>query len=67
MATSVEQMMDAPNAAVPRITPAQAKEMLAEQGCAPIGNFRDWLFREPVPVEGIEPPTYRLQGGCSTS
>ena len=20
-----------------------------------------------VPVEGIEPPTYRLQGGCSTS
>jgi hypothetical protein len=20
-----------------------------------------------VPVEGLEPPTYRLQGGCSTS
>jgi len=20
-----------------------------------------------VPVEGVEPPTYRLQGGCSTS
>jgi rhodanese-related sulfurtransferase len=29
MATSVKQMMDAANAAVPRITPAQAKEMIA--------------------------------------
>jgi rhodanese-related sulfurtransferase len=30
MATSVKQMMEAANAAVPRITPAQAREMMAE-------------------------------------
>jgi rhodanese-related sulfurtransferase len=30
MAVSLKQMMDAANAAVPRITPAQAKEMLAK-------------------------------------
>jgi rhodanese-related sulfurtransferase len=30
MATSVKQMMEAANAAVPRITPAQAREMIAE-------------------------------------
>jgi rhodanese-related sulfurtransferase len=29
MATSVKQMMEAANAAVPRITPAQAREMIA--------------------------------------
>ncbi|WP_119419104.1 rhodanese-like domain-containing protein [Desertibaculum subflavum] len=29
MATNVKQMMEAANAAVPRITPAQAKEMMA--------------------------------------
>ena len=29
MATSVKQMMDAANAAVPRITPVQAREMMA--------------------------------------
>ncbi|HEY2532138.1 MAG TPA: rhodanese-like domain-containing protein [Xanthobacteraceae bacterium] len=29
MATNLKQMMDAANAAVPRITPAQAEEMLA--------------------------------------
>ena len=29
MTTSVKQMMEAANAAVPRITPAQAKEMIA--------------------------------------
>ena len=29
MATSVKQMMEAANAAVPKITPAQAKEMIA--------------------------------------
>jgi rhodanese-related sulfurtransferase len=29
MATSVKQMMEAANAAVPKITPAQAKEMMA--------------------------------------
>lgn len=30
MATSVKQMMEAANAAVPRITPAQAKDMMAK-------------------------------------
>jgi rhodanese-related sulfurtransferase len=30
MATSVKQMMEAANAAVPRITPAQAREMMAK-------------------------------------
>ena len=30
MATSVKQMMEAANAAVPRITPAQAREMIAK-------------------------------------
>ncbi|MEH2589404.1 rhodanese-like domain-containing protein [Bradyrhizobium sp. AZCC 1721] len=30
MTTSVKQMMEAANAAVPRITPAQAKEMIAK-------------------------------------
>lgn len=30
MATSVKQMMEAANAAVPKITPAQAKEMMAK-------------------------------------
>jgi len=30
MATSVKQMMEAANAAVPRITPAQASEMMAK-------------------------------------
>ena len=30
MATSVKQMMEAANAAVPRLTPAQAKEMMAK-------------------------------------
>jgi rhodanese-related sulfurtransferase len=30
MTTSVKQMMEAANAAVPRITPAQAKEMMAK-------------------------------------
>jgi rhodanese-related sulfurtransferase len=32
MATSVKQMMEAANAAVPRITPAQATEMIAKGG-----------------------------------
>jgi len=32
MATSVKQMMEAANAAVPKITPAQAKEMIAKGG-----------------------------------
>jgi rhodanese-related sulfurtransferase len=30
MATSVKQMLEAANAAVPKVTPAQAKEMIAE-------------------------------------
>ncbi len=30
MATSVKQMLEAANAAVPKITPAQAKEMIAK-------------------------------------
>src|SRR5438270_3097359 len=30
MATSVKQMMEAANAAVPRITPAQARDMMAK-------------------------------------
>jgi rhodanese-related sulfurtransferase len=30
MATSVKQMMEAANAAVPKVTPAQAKEMIAK-------------------------------------
>ena len=32
MATSVKQLLEAANAAVPRITPAEAKEMMAKGG-----------------------------------
>jgi rhodanese-related sulfurtransferase len=40
MATSVKEMMEAANAAVPRITPAQAQEMIAK-GSALIVDVRD--------------------------
>ena len=40
MATTLKQMMDAANAAVPRITPAQAREMIA-QGNALVVDVRD--------------------------
>ncbi|HEX2655534.1 MAG TPA: rhodanese-like domain-containing protein [Xanthobacteraceae bacterium] len=42
MATSVKQMMEAANAAVPKITPAQAKEMIAK-GNALVVDVRDGL------------------------
>ena len=42
MATSVKQMMEAANAAVPRITPAQAREMIAK-GNALVVDVRDGL------------------------
>ena len=40
MATSVKQMLEAANAAVPRITPAQALEIIAE-GAALVVDVRD--------------------------
>lgn len=40
MPTSVKQMMEAANAAVPRVTPAQAKEMIAK-GDALVVDVRD--------------------------
>jgi rhodanese-related sulfurtransferase len=40
MATSLKQMMDAANAAVPRISPAQAREMIA-QGNTLVVDVRD--------------------------
>ena len=40
MATSVKQMMEAANAAVPRLTPAQAKEMIAK-GSTLVVDVRD--------------------------
>ena len=40
MATSVKQMMEAANSAVPRLTPAQAREMVA-QGNALVVDVRD--------------------------
>ena len=40
MTTSVKQMMEAANAAVPRVTPAQAKEFLA-RGNALVVDVRD--------------------------
>ena len=40
MTVSVKQMMEAANAAVPRITPAQAKDMIA-QGNALVVDVRD--------------------------
>ncbi len=40
MPTSVKQMMEAANAAVPRITPAQAREMIAK-GNALVVDVRD--------------------------
>jgi rhodanese-related sulfurtransferase len=40
MATSVKEMMEAANAAVPRITPAQAREMMAK-GDALVVDVRD--------------------------
>jgi rhodanese-related sulfurtransferase len=40
MATSVKQMMEAANAAVPRITPAQAREMIAKDN-ALVVDVRD--------------------------
>jgi len=42
MATSLKEMMDAANAAVPRITPPQARDMIA-QGNALIVDVRDAL------------------------
>ena len=42
MATNLKEMMDAANAAVPRITPAQAREMIA-QGNTLIVDVRDAL------------------------
>jgi len=45
MATSVKQMMEAANAAVPRITLAQAREMIAKgntQQVYNLGAFKDW-------------------------
>lgn len=45
MATSLKQMMDAANAAVPRITAAQAREMIAQ------GNALVVDVREPAEVE----------------
>jgi rhodanese-related sulfurtransferase len=42
MATSLKEMMDAANAAVPRITPAQARDMIA-QGNTLIVDVRDAL------------------------
>jgi rhodanese-related sulfurtransferase len=43
--TTLKQMMDAANAAVPRITPAQAREMIAQ------GNTLVLDVREPPEVE----------------
>jgi rhodanese-related sulfurtransferase len=40
MATSVKQMLEAANAAVPRITPAQARDMMAK-GNALVVDVRD--------------------------
>ncbi len=40
MATTVKQMLEAANAVVPRITPAQAKEMIAD-GNALVVDVRD--------------------------
>ncbi|HXT07978.1 MAG TPA: rhodanese-like domain-containing protein [Roseiarcus sp.] len=40
MATSVKQMMEAANSAVPRITPAEAKQMIAK-GNALVVDVRD--------------------------
>ena len=40
MVTSVKQMMEAANAAVPRVTPAQAREMIA-QGNTLVVDVRD--------------------------
>ena len=42
MATNLKEMMDAANAAVPRITPAQARDMIA-QGDTLIVDVRDAL------------------------
>jgi rhodanese-related sulfurtransferase len=42
MATGVKQMMEAANAAVPRITPAQAREMIAK-GNTLVVDVRDGL------------------------
>jgi len=45
MATSVKQMMEAANAAVPRITPVQAREMIAK------GNtLRRWKKAARLPA-----------------
>jgi rhodanese-related sulfurtransferase len=45
MTTTLKQMMDAANAAVPRITPAQAREMIAQ------GNTVVVDVREPPEVD----------------
>ena len=42
MTTTLKEMMDAANAAVPRITPAQARDMIA-QGNTVIVDVRDAL------------------------
>ena len=49
MATSVKQMMEAANAAVPRITPAQARDMIAK-GNTLVVDVRD----APEVIAGAE-------------
>ena len=48
MPTSVKQLLEAANAAVPRVTPAQAKEMIAK-GNTVVVDVRDGA---PVSVRG---------------
>jgi len=57
VATTLKQMMDAANAAVPRITPAQAREMIAQ------GNTLVVDVREAPEVEktGMVAGVHRTQ------
>jgi len=57
MATSVKQMMEAANAAVPKITPAQAREMMAK------GNVLVVDVRDAAEVEA----TGKIAGAVNVS
>ena len=63
MATSVKQMLEAANAAVPKITPAQAKEMIAK-GNTLVVDVRDGT---EVAASGKVAGAVHVSRGCWNS
>jgi hypothetical protein len=46
---------------------AKTIKMKCDENLSHLGPGERRSAAEMVPEEGLEPPTYRLQGGCSTS